>query len=92
MIQLTNNVYWDEEKEYNEQSNDCKAFIQNVIFNYSRESVLESIPNSNYSRVLEFVYTLDNSVKIKEVFTYKNSVSSSGWAELLNKKIECYAE
>lgn len=89
MKQLTNNIQWDESKAYEEQSNDCKNFVQNVIQTYDKVSEKEAIPMSDLYRITKAIYTLSNDVKITETYTYSNPVINAGWNELKSHKIEC---
>lgn len=91
MIQLTDNIQWDESKSYKEQSNECKNFVQNVILTYDKVTTKESITMSELFRVLTATYKLSNGVNIVESFTYANSADDAGWAEIETYKIECYA-
>ena len=91
MIQLTNTLFWDDSLTYDNQKNEVKNFIQNVIDTYDRVTTKEAIPNSSLYRPKSIRYELDN-VTIIELYSYRNPVLSDGWADVLTHKIDCYAK
>ena len=91
MIQLTNTLYWDENTDFDGQSNEVKNFVQNVIQTYDKVTEREAIPASPFYRVLKAAYT-GLTFEIVEKFEYMEPTNSAGWAAVKNYKIECYAK
>lgn len=91
MIQLTDTLFWDESLTYDEQSNEVKSFVQNVINTYNTTTTKQPISNSHFNRKLSATYE-GATFRIVEDFKYKNDVKNAGWLELKSYKITCYAK
>lgn len=91
MIKLTETLSWDDSVNYEDQSNEVKNFVQNVISSYDKATDKEAIPNSPFFRVLKAMY---NGVgfQIVEIFEYQETANASGWAAVKNYKIDCYVK
>lgn len=87
MIALTDTIQWDENLEYESQSNECKDYIQNVINNSTRTVEFEDIPMSSRKRKTMAYFTAESGAVICEETKYKNDKSDAGWAEIIKIKI-----
>lgn len=90
MIQLTDTLYWDESLLFNEQSNEVKNYVSNLIENTNRVVESEDIPRSNHKRKTKCEYICQSGAIIAEIFKYKNKSVDSGWLEIKTHTIECY--
>jgi len=87
MIQLTENIFWDENLEYESQANECKDYIQNVIGNKARLVETEDIPMSYNKRKTKAYFDTDLGAVICEEIKYKNDTKDAGWEEVKSIKI-----
>ena len=90
MIQIDENIFYDESLSYQEQSVDVIELIEKTIITEPIEVVTEDCDSGNV-RPLYKVFEFPTGAKCKVTYRYVNTAMSNEWAGIKRLKIEVYA-